>query len=81
MDIIIDFGSIVVGSNPAGCTLDFCIFLVYLSKRDHSLVVERVVANDWAGVRFPMIAPNNICLLDISQIMLEKNPYLYTNCG
>ncbi len=65
MDIIIDFGSIVGGSSPSGCTRILkSSYLIYnIENCGYGLVVECVLAKDETGVRFSLPAPQKVFLI------------------
>lgn len=49
MDITSGFEPLIPGSSPGGRTVE--------KESEYSLMVERLVANQTAGVRFPLLAP------------------------
>ena len=58
MDITAVFGTVVPGSNPGEGTRNSQWHHVIMRKRGYGLVVERVLAKDEIGVRFPVTAQN-----------------------
>lgn len=52
MDITTVFGTVILGSNPGGCTAK--------GVSGYSLVVERILAKDESGVRFSLPAQHEI---------------------